>query len=158
MLWGKFQEEETMRHLKMLLIVYLSVWTVILGLAPLSGYAMLLPSTDNSMQRQSDLNSIQAQLETKVVSERLNAVGLTPQEVQARMQGLSDEQIHTLAQNVEGLQIGGLADWVIIAIIAGGVLLFLLLLSAITGGHHDTGHHAAVDTGHHTPVDTHGHY
>jgi hypothetical protein len=145
-----------MRHVKMLMIIYLSVWTIVLGLVPLSSYAILLPSTDNGPQRQSDLAAIQTQLESKLVTARLHDVGLTSEEVQARMQGLSDEQIHVLAQNVEGLQVGGLADWAIIAIIAGGVLLFLLLLSAITGGHHD--HHAAADTSHHTAVDTHGHH
>jgi hypothetical protein len=134
-----------MRHFRTLLIMYLSIWTIILGLTPLSGYAMLVPSTDSSMQRQSDLNTIQTQLESKVVSARLNDVGLTSEEVQVRMQGLSDEQIHTLAQNIEGLQMGGLADWAIAAIVAGAVLFILLIVAAITGGgHHDSGHAAGA--------------
>jgi uncharacterized protein DUF6627 len=132
-----------MRHVKTLLIVYLSVWTIILGLTPLSGYAMLMPSTDSSM-RQGDLATIQTQLESKVVSARLNDVGLTSEEVQARMQGLSDEQIHTLAQNVEGLQMGGAVDWVVWAVVGGIVFLALVVLAAIGGGHHDSGHAAGA--------------
>lgn len=127
--------------LKTLLVVYLSVWTIVLGLTPLSGYAMLMPS-DSSMQRQNDLATIQSQLESKLVTARLNDLGLTSQEVQARMQGLTDEQIHTLAQNMDGLQVGG-EPWVVIAIIAGAVLLVLLLISAVTGTAHDAGHAAS---------------
>jgi Flp pilus assembly protein TadB len=131
---------EAMRHsLKTLLVIYLSVWTIVLGLAPLSGYAMLMPS-DSSMQRQSDLTTIQSQLESKLVTARLNDLGLTSQEVQAKMQGLTDEQIHTLAQNMDGLQVGGEATWVVIAIIAGAVFLVVLLISAVTGTAHDAGH------------------
>jgi hypothetical protein len=132
--------------LKTLLVIYLSVWTIVLGLTPLSGYAMLMPSTDSSTQRQSDLATIQTQLESKLVTARLNDLGLTSHEVQAKMQGLSDDQIHTLAQNMEGLQVGGDPTWVVVAIIAGAVLLVLFLISAVTGTAHDAGHAAS---GHH---------
>jgi Flp pilus assembly protein TadB len=138
-----------MRHVKVLLIIYLSVWTIVLGFAPLSGYAMLLPSTDGSMQRQSDLNRIQTQLESKLVSERLNALGLTQQEVQARMQDLSDDQIHNLAQNVEGLQFGGDGGLLILILaVIGALVLISFLFSATTGTAHDTGH-AIADDHHH---------
>jgi hypothetical protein len=141
--------EHTMRHVKLLLIIYLSVWTIVLGLAALSGYAMLLPSTDGSMQRQSDLSRIQAQLETKLVSEKLHAVGLTQQEAQVRLQNLSDDQIHDLAVNLDGLQVGGAVDWVLIAIIAGGVLLVMFVLSMITGTTDSAAHAVAGDHHHH---------
>ena len=134
-----------MRHLKILLIACLSVWTILLGLAPLSGYAMLIPATDSSAQRQSDLSRIQATLETKVVGEQLQALGLSPQEAQVRMQHLSDDQIHDLAQNLDGLQVGGDVGWVAIAIIAGVVLLVLMVISSVTGTAHDAGHAAADD-------------
>jgi hypothetical protein len=130
-----------MRYMKVLLISYLSVWTILLGFAPLSGYAMITPSTDNSVQRQSDLNRIQTQLESKVVSERLNALGLTQQEVQARMQDLSDDQIHNLAQNVEGLQVGGDGGLIILILaIVGAIVLIGWLFSATANVGHDTGH------------------
>src|SRR4051794_38343504 len=128
MLSTRFARRIPMRQLKVLLISYLSVWTIILGLTPLSGYAMLMPSTDTGVQRQSDLNRIQTQLESKVVSERLNALGLTHQEVQGRMQDLSDEQIHNLAQNVEGLQVGGDAGLLVIILAVIGALVLVSFL------------------------------
>jgi uncharacterized protein DUF6627 len=138
-----------MRHqLKLLLVTFLSVCMIVLGLAPLDGWAMLLPSTD-TVQRQGDLSQIQAQLESKMVRERLTALNLTPQEVQTRMQNLTDDQIHNLAQNLDGLQVGGDPTLIAIAIIAGVVVLVLIIISAVTGTAHDVGHAAGEAADHH---------
>jgi methylglyoxal synthase len=109
-------------------------------LGAIDSWAMLLPTTDPS-SRQAELGQIQAQLETKVVQDRLNALGLTSEEVQARVQQLSDDQIHELSQNLDGLQMGGDA-LVVILIIIGAVVLVLFLISSITGTAHDVGHAA----------------
>jgi hypothetical protein len=127
-----------MRILKASLVTYLTIMMLLLGVV--DGWAMLLPSTDHS-PRQAELSQIQAQLETKVVQERLNALGLTSEEVRARVQGLSDDQIHELSQNLDGLQMGGDA-LVVILIIIGAVVLVLFLISAVTGTAHDVGHAA----------------
>jgi hypothetical protein len=127
-----------MRVLKISLIIYLSVCTFLLSSA--NSWAMLLPATDVS-GRHADLSQIQAQLETKVVQERLNALGMTSEEVQSRLQGLSDEQIHEVAQNLDGLQMGGDA-LIFILIVIGAVVLVLFLISTVTGTAHDVGHAA----------------
>jgi hypothetical protein len=118
--------------------VMLAIMTLLLGVV--DSWAMLLPSSEVS-GRQTDMGQIQAQLETKVVQERLGALGLTSQEVQARVQNLSDDQIHELAQNLDGIQMGGDA-LVAILIIVGAVVLVLFLISAVTGTAHDVGHAA----------------
>jgi methylglyoxal synthase len=131
-----------MRFAKMTLIIYLVVF--VLAMAPLQSWAMVLPSSDLP-QRAQDLSQIQTQLESKLVQERLSALGFTAQEVQTRMQDLTDEQIHALAQNLDGLQVGGDALILILAIV-GAVVLVIFLISAVTGTAHDAGHAA---TGHH---------
>ena len=75
-----------MRFAKMTLIIYLVVF--VLAMAPLQSWAMLLPSSDLP-QRAQDLSQIQTQLESKLVQERLSALGFTVQEVQTRMQDLN---------------------------------------------------------------------
>ena len=127
-----------MRMLKTSLVMYLAVMTILLGVV--DSWAMLLPSTDLST-RQAELNQIQAQLENKLIQERLGALGLSSEEVQARVQDLSDDQIHELAQNLDGLQMGGDA-LIAILIIVGVVVLVLFLISAVTGTAHDVGHAA----------------
>jgi hypothetical protein len=127
-----------MKMLKASFVMYLAFSVLLLG--AVDSWAMLLPSTELS-SRQAELSQIQAQLETKVVQERLNALGLTSEEVQARVQQLSDDQIHELSQNLDGLQMGGDA-LVVILIIIGAVVLVLFLISTITGTAHDVGHAA----------------
>jgi hypothetical protein len=131
-----------MQLAKVGLVAYLVLF--LLALTPMQGWAMLLPSSDKSQQSQ-ELSQIQAQLESKLVQDRLSALGLSAEEVQARIQGLTDEQIHQVAQNLDGLQMGGDALIVILAIV-GAVVLVLFLISAITGTAHDAGHAAS---GHH---------
>jgi hypothetical protein len=133
-----------MRVFRSGLVIYLSLWMVIAGvlggLAPIEASAALMPSdlaTGVVMpadQRTADLERIQSQLESKLVSQRLSDLGLTSEEVQLRMQSLTDEQIHQVAQNLDGVQMGG--DLLLILIIVGVVVLVLALLGGLGHGHH----------------------
>jgi hypothetical protein len=121
------------------LAVYLALALVVMGvmtaLAPLSAEAMLMPSGGTPAvadQRTADLEQIQSKLESKVVAQRLSDLGMTPQEVQDRMQSLSSEQLHQVAQNLDGVQMGG--DLVLILAIVGAVVLLLALIGGL--GHH----------------------
>jgi flagellar biogenesis protein FliO len=123
------------------LAVYLALSLLVLGvftaLAPLSAEAMLMPSdmsgsTVTADQRAADLEQIQAKLESKVVAQRLSDLGMTTQEVQDRMQSLSSEQLHQVAQNLDGVQMGG--DLILILAIVGAVVLLLALIGGL--GHH----------------------
>jgi methylglyoxal synthase len=128
-----------MQYAKTSLVIYLVLFLV--AMVPLQSWAMMAPSSDVP-QRGAELAQIQTQLESKLVQERLSALGLSPTEVQERMQSLTDEQVHTVAQNLDGLQMGGDA-LIAILIIVGAVVLVLFLISAITGTAHDAGHAAA---------------
>ncbi len=116
--------------MKTLLLVYLSVAMVVMGLPSLSA-AMLLPTesgpaTTAAVQRLVDLQELQRHLESKMFAQRLADLGLSPGDVQARLQGLSDEQLHQVAQQLDGVQTGG--ELILILAIIGAVVLVLALL------------------------------
>jgi hypothetical protein len=134
------------------LVLYLSVWVLVVGvLVPLEGLAMLAPS-DGTVQG-THMMTTQATLEAKLVNQRLAELGLSQDEIQARTSGLTDEQLHQFAQNLDGLQMGG--DVLLILGIVAAVILVLALITGVThgAGHHDS--HAAVDTGHTTASHVH---
>ncbi len=80
--------------------------------------------------RAADLAEIQAALESKIVRQKLMDYGLSPEDALAKMNGLSDRQIHELAIHTDSIQAGcDPADvffgLVIVALLAV-VLVFLL--------------------------------
>jgi len=77
--------------------------------------------------RQDEISRIQAALETKIVTEKLKAYGLTPGEIEQKLQGLSDGQIHMLAQASDPILAGGDALGVVIAILVIVLLVILIL-------------------------------
>jgi len=105
-------------------------------LAALSGpaEAMLLPATPDashqSPERAADLAKVRSALESRVLQQRLLDYGLTSEEAAARISGLSDEQLHQLAANIDALQPGGDAVGTLfaLALIAGLVVLIIFIL------------------------------
>ena len=83
-----------------------------------------------SMGRSVDLARIQAALESKIVSQKLMDYGLSPAEALARVNRLSDEQLHALATHTDSLQAGGdgadLFFGLVIVALLVVVLVFLL--------------------------------
>jgi hypothetical protein len=78
--------------------------------------------------RQDEISSIQRALETEIVKEKLEACGLTPGEIEQKLEGLSEGQIHLLAQASEQVLAGGdEALGVIIAILVIVLLVILIL-------------------------------
>jgi Family of unknown function (DUF6627) len=117
------------------LALYLAV-AVLLITFPAQGWAMFIPSSPNASVRQLDLNSIQKTLETAVIKQRLADYGLSSEEALARINSLSDTQIHRFAANLDSLQAG--ADGV-------DALIFLLLVAIIVVVVLEaTGHHIIV--------------
>jgi hypothetical protein len=117
-------------------IMYFMVWLIVIGCLPTEGMAMRIPSdatmTESGItKRDADLQQIQTQLESKLVAQRLSDVGLTPPEVQERLASLTDEQLHQVAQNLDGLQSGGVL-FLILAII-GAVVVALAIIGLARG-------------------------
>ena len=117
-----------------ILSLYLIIAVFALTL-PAQGWAMLVPAGQPAA-RSTDLVKVQATLESSVISQRLLDFGLTPEETTARLNTLSDEQIHQLAANLDAVQAGGdvLGDVVVILLIVVIVIVILEL----------TGHHVVM--------------
>src|SRR5574337_1291838 len=88
-----------------LLSIYL-VFAMVLITLPAQGWAMFIPSHTAATERQADTASIQKTLESTVVKQRLMDYGLSSEEAMARINKLSDEQIHQFASRLDALQAG----------------------------------------------------
>jgi hypothetical protein len=81
-----------------------------------------------SLSRQQDLATVQRVLEHKMVKERLKALGYTDEEIQARLDGLSDTEIHSFAAQLDSLTAGGDDGLGIIIAILIIVILVIIIL------------------------------
>lgn len=109
---------------------YLVIAMFIIGIAPRVN-AGLAPSEIialTEVDRTADIEKIQKFLEMKAVGERLTQLGLTQDEIQKRLNQLSDQQIHQIALQLDELKIGkDDALGVIIALLIIAILIVLLL-------------------------------
>lgn len=100
-----------------------------------SGWAMLVPAqsapaADGQVyDRASDARTVQTALESKIVRERLKALGMNEKEIDSKIAKLSDRQMHQLAKDVKTLGPGGgvigLLEFVVL------ILLIIILLRAV---------------------------
>lgn len=105
-----------------LLSAYLIVAVAIISL-PAQGWAMFIPAGQAGNTRQDDIRAIQKTLESTVVKQRLLDFGLSSEEAMARINTLSDDQVHQFASRLDALQAG--ADDGL------GVIIFLLVVAII---------------------------
>ena len=109
---------------------YLVMAMFVIGITP-RVYAGFSPSeviTLTPAERASDLQKIQKFLEMKMVRERLRELGLSADEIQARLDQFSDPQIHQLALNLDDLKVAGNdALGIIILLLVIAVLVVLLI-------------------------------
>jgi len=114
------------------------VWTLvfttfIMGWFPPESTAMLAPAisgvhgTDVSLNRLEDLQKAQRVLESKMVQQRLEDVGLTADEIQGRLARLSDAQLHQMANQLDALMPGGDGLGIVIALLVIAILAVVLI-------------------------------
>ena len=110
------------------LVVAFSILCVIP--APSMAYVMgtdtSSPAIDMGMERGADMARAQRVLESTRVSKRLIKAGLTPDEVQDRLDALSDVELHQFAGTLDTLYPGG-GTGVIVSILVIVVLVLVLL-------------------------------
>ena len=110
----------------------------LLAISSLAGpaEAMLLPALSEaphadqstpSLDRVADIAKIQKTLETKELQQRLLDHGLTPEETAARIDKLSDEQLHRLASNLDSVQTGGDALGFVVGLVIIALLVVLII-------------------------------
>ncbi len=114
----------------LVMVLYLLCLSSTPSLAGMIGSVASQPSADQETKQQ-ELNIIQRALENELVKAKLEAYGLTPDEIQARLQGLSDEQIHLLAQASDNVLAGGDGFGIVIGILL--IILLVILILDLTG-------------------------
>ncbi len=84
----------------------------------------------SQMDRSMDVEKIRKFLETKMIRERLQAFGFSQEEIQTRLNLLTDDQIHQVALKLDELKVAGDGGEavIIILLIAAVVLLVIYLL------------------------------
>ena len=95
------------------------------GLAPSELIAM------SKMDRNADLEKIRQVLEMKKVGERLGQLGFTQDEIQARLNSISDQQLHMFALQLDDLKVGG-DGGAGIAIVILLIFVLFVMIGALT--------------------------
>jgi hypothetical protein len=109
---------------------YLVAAMLVIGITP-RVYAGFSPSEVIGLspaERSADLQKVRKFLEMKMVGERLRELGLAPGEIQSRLDGLNDQQIHELALRVDELTVAGDSGLgIIIALLVIAILVVILV-------------------------------
>jgi hypothetical protein len=83
----------------------------------------------SQMDRSMDVEKIRKFLETKMIRERLHAFGFSQEEIQTRLNQLTDDQIHQVALKLDELKVAGNgAEAVIILLLIAAVVLLIIYL------------------------------
>ena len=110
-----------------LLISYLVLAMFVIGIAPNAdaGFSPSQLTGTAGQAREADLQKVRSFLENKLVAERFTQLGFSPAEVQSRLSGLTDEQLHKVALKIDEAKVGG---WFWTAI---GVLFIIVVIIVI---------------------------
>lgn len=114
------------------LVWYLAMAMMLISSVPRNADAGLIPSqmaADGA--RQADIIKVQAALESKVVVQRLTDLGLNAEEVKAKVATFSNEDLHTLASNVDQLHGGDDGLGIIIALLI--IVLLVVVILQVSG-------------------------
>lgn len=101
---------------------------------PVAAPAGILPSREAdapaAAARQADLDRVGALLAREEVARALSSRGLAPAEVEQRLAQLSDEDLRSLAQNVEQIRAAGDVPqyiWILLAVLIAVIILTKIL-------------------------------
>ena len=113
-----------------LLSCYLVVAVLAIGFVQ-NVYAGFVPSEVMNLtgvNHEEDLQKIQSAIELKMVSERLKQLGFTTEEIKAKLAYLSNEQLHNIAVQIDGLRVGGEFLTVVFAAVFVACIAWILLV------------------------------
>lgn len=115
---------------------WLLVTTIVPWWFPTEAQASLAPvqttasDSDPSLSRTEDLQKVQRLLENKIVRQRLEDMGLNAEEINTRLDRVSDVQMHQFAMQIDALMPGG-DDGTLSTIALVLLIVVLVLLIAI---------------------------
>jgi len=104
---------------------YLVVVMCMMGMIPrvFAGMVSSEILTSTQTDRVADFAKIQKAMETKIIKERLEELGFTQKEIQARLDLLNEQQIHQLALKIDDLRVAGNGFEVLVVILLIGILV-----------------------------------
>src|SRR5574341_640529 len=105
-------------------------WFPTEALASLAPAQTTVSDSDRRLPRAEDLQKVQRLLENKIVRQRLQDMGLNAEEITARLDRVSDVQMHQLAVQIDALMPGG-DDGTLTTIALVLLIVVLVLLLAI---------------------------
>ena len=121
-----FMNDLLLRRIAIMLVVSMALISIV----PQVEAAFI--SSDESFSynmRQQDTTTIKKVLEQKLVKQRLKVLGYSEDEVKARLDKLSDNELHRFATQLDALTAGGdvLGVLVVILVIVGIIALILFI-------------------------------
>ena len=118
--------------LKKCVVWYMVLAMLVLGFVPHvdASFSPSEAANFSSNLRAGDMEKIRIVLENKLLTQRLQDLGYTSQEVRARLSSLSDSQIHSLAQKLDDVKVGQDSTVVIIVVllVLVGILVYLQVM------------------------------
>ena len=108
---------------------YLITAMFIIGISS-KAYAGLCPSEAialSQFDRTVDIHSIKKILERKMIRKRLDALGFSQDEIQARLNRLNSQQLHRLALNLDEIKTGAGGFEVLVVVLLIGIVVALWL-------------------------------
>jgi hypothetical protein len=113
-------------------MVLLSLWW-----PPSLAEAMLVPpdttaaGAASESGRAGDLQKVQRVLEHKLVQQRLQDLGLTAEDIHARLDRASDAQVHELALQIDSLVPGGDLDSLLHTMLTAALIVLVVVVILI---------------------------
>jgi hypothetical protein len=108
---------------------YLVVAMFLIGITPKveAGFSPSEVILDGQNDRNHDIAKIQGIIEMKMIKDRLEKLGFSTDEVNSRLDRLSDQQVHQLALQLDDIKIGGDSLGIVIALLVIAILVVLLI-------------------------------
>jgi len=108
---------------------YLAMAMFIIGTTPpcFAGFSPSQVIALSQGERSTDLQRVQKFLETKMVRERLRALGFTREEILLKLASVSDPQIHHLALHLDEMKVVGDGGEVVIIVFLAALLIVLII-------------------------------
>lgn len=97
-------------------LLALSFQTARAGLIGADQAAAPTPSTERSM--------LLSTIDRADISAQLQAAGVDPRAARERVQSMTDQEVHAMAQDIQSAPVGGMSDWGWVAIILVAALIW----------------------------------
>ena len=103
-------------------------WAVVLGGMPSRGWAGPVPSSLGAVtaQREADLRRIEALLTEARIGKLLARQGIQPEHVREKLEKMSDQEIHMLAERLDKLKSGGQVVTVLLIILLVILIVYFM--------------------------------